>query len=343
MNLSDRSVCVIVAAYNAQDTIERAVSSALQQEHVREVVVVDDASQDQTSTRALSRDDGSGRLAIVTFAENRGPAAARNAALERSQSAYVCTLDADDYFLPDRISSLMRVGDLSWDMIADDILIAPEHLQHREFSIISAGPPRLSRALDLESFVRGNISRPDRPRGELGFLKPIIRRSFLYQHGLKYDERLRLGEDFALYTRSLLAGARFGIASTCGYVAIERNSSISALHSARDLALLAALDDEYLKNESGLGRTERAALASHRKATVRKYDYRRLLDRKKTHGWRAALTLVPTMPASVPYIAAETVRAKTSWLFEHRGDDVSLGFRFLLGIPEVQLQLSAAE
>jgi succinoglycan biosynthesis protein ExoU len=107
--------------------------------------------------------------------------------------------------------------------------------------------------------------------------------------------------------------------------------------------LLVALDDEYLKSETGLGGTERAALASHRKATVRKYDYRRLLDRKKSHGWWAALALVPTMPASVPYIAAETVRAKTSWLFEHQGDDVSLGFRFLLGIPEVQLQLSAGE
>jgi succinoglycan biosynthesis protein ExoU len=348
MSTNESGVCVIVAAFNAQETIGRAVKSALLQDHVHEVIVADDASQDDTADRARAHDDGSGRLAVITLAENKGPAVARNAALERSNSPYVCTLDADDYFLPERISGLLTAASTtSWDMVADDILIVPENQQHIEFSIVSSGSPRRCKTLDLESFVRGNISHPQRPRDELGFLKPIIKRSFLHQHNLHYDERLRLGEDYALYTRALIAGARFCLASACGYVAIERNSSISSLHSASDLKRIAAFDAACLKNDLSLSSGERTALAAHRAATIRKYDYRTVLDHKRDHGFLAALALLATMPASVSYVAAQTIQAKTTRSFgsgSRRDDNAKKpGFRFLVGMPETQLSLSGPE
>jgi succinoglycan biosynthesis protein ExoU len=342
MHINEPDVCVIIAAFNAQETIGRAVKSALLQDHVREVFVVDDASQDDTANRARAQDDGSGRLFVMTSADNRGPAAARNVALQHSHSAYVCTLDSDDYFRPQRISRLVTAADAStWDMIADDILIVPATQQHCEFSVTISGPPSLGVRLDLETFVRGNISHPRRPRGELGFLKPIIKRRFLNQHGLRFDERLRLGEDYALYTRALLAGARFHVANACGYVAIERNESISSLHSATDLDRIAAFDAECLTLGPRLTSKERAALTAHRTATLRKYNHRFVLDCKRERGLTAALVVLTMMPASIPYIASETVRAKTTRV---SGDNASkLGFRFLMGTRKAQLSLSGIE
>jgi succinoglycan biosynthesis protein ExoU len=66
-------VCVIIAAKDAADTIGKAVTSALREPAVGEVVVVDDGSSDATAVAASSADDGSGRLAIARFDKNRGP------------------------------------------------------------------------------------------------------------------------------------------------------------------------------------------------------------------------------------------------------------------------------
>ena len=72
------SICVCIAAYNAESTIARAISSALGEPNVSEVIVVDDASTDLTAARARQCDDGTGRLSVIVREMNGGPAAARN-------------------------------------------------------------------------------------------------------------------------------------------------------------------------------------------------------------------------------------------------------------------------
>src|SRR5271166_3642237 len=75
-----RCVDVIVAAWNCENTIGRAVASALAQIEVRMVIVVDDASADKTADRAYAAGDGSARLTVLRSSTNLGPAAARNKA-----------------------------------------------------------------------------------------------------------------------------------------------------------------------------------------------------------------------------------------------------------------------
>ena len=91
-------VCVIIAAKNAQETIGRAVRSALAEPEVAEVVVVDDGSNDRTMAAAAEADDGSKRLDIIRFRVNRGPSAARNHAIAISRAPLISILDADDFF-----------------------------------------------------------------------------------------------------------------------------------------------------------------------------------------------------------------------------------------------------
>ena len=78
--MTDRPICVVIAARNAAGTIAAAISSALREPEVGEVIVVDDASTDDTPRAVTRADDGSGRLSMIRFDQNRGPAHARNAA-----------------------------------------------------------------------------------------------------------------------------------------------------------------------------------------------------------------------------------------------------------------------
>ncbi|RWE75148.1 MAG: glycosyltransferase, partial [Mesorhizobium sp.] len=83
------AVCVIIAARNAARTIPVAIASALRETEVAEVVVVDDASTDNTRDVALAADDGSGRLAVIRLDVNRGPSSARNIAIQASRSPFI--------------------------------------------------------------------------------------------------------------------------------------------------------------------------------------------------------------------------------------------------------------
>jgi succinoglycan biosynthesis protein ExoU len=71
MTGDSQSICVIIAAKNASDTIATAIKSALAEPEVAEVVVIDDGSTDATATIAQSCDDETGRLKVERFDVNR--------------------------------------------------------------------------------------------------------------------------------------------------------------------------------------------------------------------------------------------------------------------------------
>jgi succinoglycan biosynthesis protein ExoU len=330
-------VAVIIAAFNASDTVARAVRSALAEDRVQEVIVVDDSSRDDTPARARQADDGTGRLCVIGLGENRGPAAARNIALQRMEAPYFCVLDADDYFVQGRISRLFTSAESGWDMLADDIILLCGQISDRDLAGLCPAKPADAGAIDLKTFVTGNISRPGYPRRELGFLKPIVSRAFIDTHALRYDETLRLGEDYAFYVSALIAGARFRLTGACGYVAVERASSLSARHTAADLQSLVDFDDRVLAMSSALTEQERRALVAHRRATARKVDHMAVLDRKRDCGRLAALAMLLQMPSSAPYILSETARAKLGSLLDWFGapgkTETRARARLMMGLP----------
>lgn len=335
--MGSKGVCVVIAAFNAKATIGRAVKSALAQDCVEEVIVCDDASHDGTATVARLQDDGTGRLLVHELPRNVGPAAARNVAFAASRSPYICILDSDDYFLAGRVARLLDADVGEWDMIADDILIVPENRDATETFAPGSEPPNRSMELRLAAFVMANISRAGQSRKEWGFLKPLMRREFLTRHDLRYDESLRLGEDYAFYVRALIAGARFKVVGACGYVAIERDTSLSSRHSGRDLEAIAEFDARCLASEPSLTSSERAAIAAHLDATRLKSNYRTILEIRKERGLVPALVALLRVPSVWLYVLAETLRAKTVMLMSRFGYQMrgGSGPRLLVGAPSI--------
>jgi glycosyltransferase involved in cell wall biosynthesis len=122
----DRSVSVIIPAYNAQGYLKTCVESALDQTvPPAEVIVVNDGSTDGTADVARAFGD---RIVYVEQA-NQGQGAARNAGIARARGRFITFLDADDYWKPPFIercvSFLAAHPDVAavmtaWDNIIDE-------------------------------------------------------------------------------------------------------------------------------------------------------------------------------------------------------------------------------
>lgn len=255
-------VDVIIAAWNRTDTIERAIRSVASEAAVRSVIVVDDASTDDTAARAEALCGELPKLKVLRQARNGGPSAARNAAIVASDAPWIAILDGDDYMQTGRLATLLsKAGDA--DFVADDMLQIDENapasvVPHPLLQIDATWPDRVN----LTDFVLGNISERGRHRREMGFLKPLMRRAFLQQHGLRYDEAVRLGEDYLIYAGALAQGARFRLVPAAGYVAVMRGNSLSGRHSRQDLEALLR-GDRRLAALPSLQATERDALLRH--------------------------------------------------------------------------------
>lgn len=100
-------VSVIIPVYNAAAFIEKAITSALQQPEVKDVIVVNDGSTDE-SLQILEKLQSQYPILKVYHHKNRvnkGRSASRNLGIQKATGNFIAFLDADDYFLPNRFAN----------------------------------------------------------------------------------------------------------------------------------------------------------------------------------------------------------------------------------------------
>ena len=292
-------VDVVVAAFECAGTIERAVLSALTEPQVRRVFVIDDASRDETATRATALAERDPRVVVRRLSINSGPSVARNIGFSLGAAPWVAPLDGDDYFRPGRIARLLQAAE-ECDFVADDIIQIDDVGADGVASPRTLMGLRSRRRLDFAAFVAGNVNSRAR-RNELGFLKPLMRRSFLDRHGLHYANELRLGEDYALYAQALALGARFLVLPASGYVAVVRENSLSGLHSRGDLERLRDFDGR-LAAAFDLRPAERRALRRHTQSIDARVRWLAVIDGFKSRNLRALFAPFAAPPQIVGFL-----------------------------------------
>ena len=96
---------VILTCYNEREKIVEAVRSVLAQtafDRVREVIVVDDGSTDDSADLVESLAATEPKLTLIR-SQNGGVSSARNTALGNVSGDYIAFLDGDDIWLPDKL------------------------------------------------------------------------------------------------------------------------------------------------------------------------------------------------------------------------------------------------
>ena len=103
------TVSIITPAYNAERFISQTIESVLQQTYPHwEMIIVDDASQDNTVAIVQSYAQQDNRIKLIELATNSGSAVARNTAMEHATGQYLAFLDSDDLWLENKLAEQLR-------------------------------------------------------------------------------------------------------------------------------------------------------------------------------------------------------------------------------------------
>lgn len=173
-------------SFNAAQTIERAVRSCLAQSVPPfEMLVIDDHSKDETLAILRQFKD---QVSVIALPENSGPAAARNAGIRQAKGDFIAFLDADDFWLPDKLKIVTEVLQQR----------AEVHFLYHDFEVtgeekVLPGEKAQAVVADIRAQHFGTVLL----RNPMATPCVVVRR----QEGLWFDERLHYMEDYELWLR----------------------------------------------------------------------------------------------------------------------------------------------
>ncbi|MFK0274979.1 glycosyltransferase family 2 protein [Ensifer sp. NPDC090286] len=290
-------VSFVIAAYNAAETVRRAIDSALAQKGVDvEVIVVDDCSKDETCT--VVEEVADPRVRLLRLAENRGPGGARNAGLEAARGTWIAILDADDTVNPERLSRMIGIASATGASIAVDN-IDVLNLDGRLERMFPEAELECRRTLTLAAFIGSNVLF--RSTFNFGYMKPIFERRFLNDHRLRFEETIRIGEDYILLASALARGGRCAIDPSAGYCYHIREGSISRVLELRHIEAMMTADREFLARYE-LNAEAMAMQRRREKSLVEAHAFLRLVEHLKSRSLAGATRVALTNPRALRHL-----------------------------------------
>jgi glycosyltransferase involved in cell wall biosynthesis len=189
------AVSVVVPNYNKANYLVACIASIVPQQHLHEVIVVDDASTDASWELLRSHYEGDSRVHLIRQPSNRNASACRNEGLRCARGDYVMFVDSDD-------------------LLESDCLV-------RRVALATAFPDHDAWVFPLAPFVENPGDRPNKwtPRAgdhlahflahrlDWQTMQPLWRRNFVTALG-GFDESFRRLQDVEFHARAMLAGAR---------------------------------------------------------------------------------------------------------------------------------------
>ena len=291
------TVSVLIAAWNAETTLADAVRSALAQGEIDvEVIVVDDCSSDRTVSIAAGFPTD--RVRVLALTENHGPGAARNAGLAAARGEWVAVLDADDTMLPGRLAAMIARAEASSSAIVVDNLKVVHEGQTPEVMFDPTFFGRIGE-IDLANFIASNILFE--ATFSYGYLKPVFRRSFLAEHQLRYNENLRIGEDYIFFASALACGAKCVVEPNAGYNYFIREGSISRVLELRHVEAMLAADRAFVRDHE-LDAAARTAQARRTRSLEQAASFLMLVDHIKAGAPLKAVAAALRDPAALRHL-----------------------------------------
>lgn len=102
-------ISIIIACYNNDATIERAINSALSQDwNYTEIIIVDDCSTDNSQAIISRIASNLQNVKFLVHSTNLGYPSALNTGISASSGSYIAIFDSDDYSYPFRLSEQVR-------------------------------------------------------------------------------------------------------------------------------------------------------------------------------------------------------------------------------------------
>jgi succinoglycan biosynthesis protein ExoO len=257
-------VSVIMANFNGAQFLGASMQSLIQQTVTSwELILIDDASTDGSVAVAHQSANGDPRVKIVRKRHNGGPAAARNHALDIARGHWIAVFDSDDLMAPRRLECLLaRAEEDRATIVADNLMLFSEQSSQPRLHLKN-GLERAAHWIGLSDLIESNCLYSRIP--DLGYLKPMIQSEFIAKSRARYDEQLRLGEDYYFLASLLAQGQRLRLEPSALYLYRKHDNSVSHRMSAENILALLDADQRFL-NRALLTHAERQSLERRRRS-----------------------------------------------------------------------------
>jgi succinoglycan biosynthesis protein ExoO len=134
-----------------------------------------------------------------------------------------------------------------------------------------------------------------------GYMKPVFERRFLEQAGLRYDETLRIGEDYIFLASALARGGRCVVEPGAGYRYHVRAGSISRMLEPHHVEAMLAADAAFLRDHD-LDAPALAAQARRTRSLRRGASFLSLVDHLKRRAPLKAAGVALRDPAALRHL-----------------------------------------
>lgn len=216
---------IIVPVFNVENFVINCLNSLYEQNIPNdefEVIVINDGSTDRSLelVEAFAQTYENMRVYSQT---NSGPSAARNYAIKRALGEYLLFVDSDDFLLPEKLNSLLRIAETS----KLEVLRA-DYVTSNEDGIINMKQRRYnnSRYVYTNKIVDGNVLFSEIFCMEFFTPLLLLKRDFILKNRIFFKENIYF-EDVDFSTRLSFKVKRAMYVSTIFYVYRLRNKSIT--------------------------------------------------------------------------------------------------------------------
>ncbi len=181
---------IIITAYQAENTIGRAIRSVLDspRKNEIEIIVVDDCSRDGTAAIVEDFCRENDNIRYLCMPSNTGgPSAPRNRGIAEATGEYISFLDDDDYYDMDGYFKMLdTAAEQNADYIKGYLIVHEGSREYEANRLYSLPKPGAETIRDTISKLSTN-----------GF---IVKRDLVIDHSIAFDASLKIGEDTVFVT-----------------------------------------------------------------------------------------------------------------------------------------------
>ncbi len=268
-------ISIIMPMYNAEKYIDNAIRSVLNQTFIEwELIIVDDGSEDRSSTMARDYALADERIQYEKI-ENQGVSHARNIGINIAQGECICFMDSDDELMPQMLQMMYACIEKEQ---ADIVYCGMQH-RYEDGTKENLVPIDGTDAIGLSDFWR--IFFPDLFNSSLYQCigTKLYRRKVL--QGLSFQEQYSYHEDELFVTQAISHADRIGLVREPGYVYCHHQESLSNRQFIGDYDAARAFYREAVKQ------IDRAQQASAAKAQMNQFLQLCLLGELKKYSSQA--------------------------------------------------------
>lgn len=189
----ENKISVIIPVYNAEKYLAECLNSILNQQHLHEIILINDGSKDASSIICNEYQDKYSSVIKYKEIENHGASYARNIGIDLATGDYILFIDSDDTLANDTFLNLIPIIER---MPCDIIFWGLTKHYYNGGSVAYSPQPNYSQEKQITDRIILDLKVNRENFYYFGFVcNKLYKRSIIETHKIRFQDALNIGED----------------------------------------------------------------------------------------------------------------------------------------------------